>query len=260
MKFISLIDTITQIVITIDASCLLLRLEIDGALRQTRIKPYMASVLYELFNKHPTPLCYEQIIKILKNHNLVISDFTRMHRKLSEIRQFLHKVHPNLADLVLNTRGLGYSLPLRLKNLHRIGNKQVNLEFANKKITKSIQILEGLINQSINMTAQNKVIKYFQGYVIHRDPVKPILIEAISTFNECQKTILQEIRVHEAEFIGIRINYLLVKLKTYVGLARISEYPISEEQWLDWFKQEVWMLFDELKKQIRFAESDIAPL
>ena len=46
-----------------------------------------------------------------------------------------------------------------------------------------------------------------------------------------------------------------MSVKTYVGLARISEYPISEAQWLDWFKQEVWMLFEDLKKLIRFAES-----
>ncbi len=70
-----------------------------------------------------------------------------------------------------------------------------------------------------------------------------------------KKTILKEIRAHEADFTGLRISYFLAKLKTYVGLARISEYPISEVQWLDWFKQEVWMLFEDLKKLIRFAES-----
>ncbi|WP_316353589.1 hypothetical protein [Candidatus Trichorickettsia mobilis] len=91
--------------------------------------------------------------------------------------------------------------------------------------------------------------------MINRGSVRHILVEKISTFNECEKTILKEIRAHEADFTTLRINYLLAKLKTYVGMVRISEYPISEAQWLDWFKQEVWMLFEELKKLIRFAES-----
>ena len=69
------------------------------------------------------------------------------------------------------------------------------------------------------------------------------------------KIILQEIRVHQADFTGLRVGYLLAKLKTYVGLARISKYPISETQWLDWFKQEVWMLFEDLKSVVRSAEN-----
>lgn len=255
MKFISLIDTNNQNVITIDTDSFVLRLEIDEIPRETRIKPFIASVLYELFNQHPNPLYYEKIIEILQEHDLIISDFTRMHRKLSEIRQFIQTLHPSLGDLILNTRGVGYSLPLRFKNLHQISNIQDNTKFANLKITKAINILQILINDSIDMTLQNNIIKHDQGYVINRDPVRHILVEKISTLNECKKIILKEIRTHEADFTGLRINYLLAKLKTYIGLARISEYPISEAQWLDWFKQEVWMLFEELKKLIRFAES-----
>ena len=105
------------------------------------------------------------------------------------------------------------------------------------------------------MTAQSKVVQHPQGYVINRDPVRQALVEKISVFNACEKIIVKEICVHEADFMGLRLAYLLAKLKTYVGLARISEYPISETQWLDWFKQEVWLLFDALKKAIRLAES-----
>lgn len=254
MKFISLVDTKNQNVITIDADNLILRLEIDGTPRDTRIKPYMASVLYELFNKHPSPLSYEQIIEVLKEHDLAISDFTRMHRKLSETRQFIQKLHPSLKNLILNTRSIGYSLPLRLKNLHQIGDRLNETKFSNIKITKAMQILETLIHDSIDMTSQNQVIKHVQGYVINRDPIRHILVEKISIFNECEKVILYEIRTHEADFTGLRIAYFLAKFKTYVGLARISEYPISEAQWLDWFTQEVWMLFETLKKLISFSE------
>lgn len=61
--------------------------------------------------------------------------------------------------------------------------------------------------------------------------------------------------LHEADFTALRIGYLLAKLKTYVGLARISEYPISEAQWLDWFIQESAMLFEELKTHLKLAEA-----
>jgi hypothetical protein len=255
MKFISLIDTNNQNIITIDADSFVLRIEIDSIPRESRIKPFMASILYELFKNHPNPLPYDKIIEILKEYGLIISDLTRMHRKLSEIRQIIQKLHPSLGDLVLNTRGVGYTLPLRLKNLHQLGNQPDNTKFANSHITKAMQTLEALISDSIAMTSENKVIKHEAGYVINRDPVRHILIEKIAAFNECEKTILTEIRTHEADFTGLRISYFLAKLKTYVGLARVSEYPISEVQWLDWFKQEVWMLFEDLKKLIRFAES-----
>ncbi len=94
-----------------------------------------------------------------------------------------------------------------------------------------------------------------QGYVIDRDPVRALLVEKIMLFNQASDGILREIRVAEADFTGIRVQYLLAKLRTYVGMTRISEYPISEVQWLDWFTQEVWMLFDDLQKLIKLAES-----
>ncbi|MFN7709946.1 MAG: hypothetical protein ACK5O7_03175 [Holosporales bacterium] len=255
MKFISLIDTHNQNIVTIDADSFVLRIETDGIPRESRLKPFMASILYALFKEHPNPVPYERIIEILKHHGLVISDLTRMHRKLSEIRQVIQKVHPSLGELVLNTRGVGYTLPLQFKNLHQLGNQLDNTKFVNPKITKAVQTLESLIGDAIAMTSENKVIKHDQGYVIHRDPVRHRLIMNISAFSECEKTIFKEIRTHEADFTALRISYLLAKLKTYVGLARISEYPISDIQWLDWFKQEVWMLFEDLKRLIRLAEN-----
>ena len=165
MKFISLIDTNNQNIITIDADSFVLRIEIDGIPRESRIKPFMASILYALFKDHPNPLPYDKIIEILKEYGLIISDLTSMHRKLSEIRQIIQKLHPSLGDLVLNTRGVGYTLPLRLKNLHQLGNQLYNTKFANSKITKAVQTLEVLISDSIAMTSENKVIKHAAGYV-----------------------------------------------------------------------------------------------
>jgi len=254
MNFISLIDTKNQNIITIDADSFVLRIETDGITRESRIKPFIASILYRLFKDHPNPLSYDKIIEILKHHDLIISDLTRMHRKVSEIRQTIQRLHPSSGEIVINTRGVGYTLPLRLKNLHQQQNLTGAVKFASPDITQAVQTLEGLINDSIAVISECKVIKHDQGYVINRDPVLHIIIERITAFNECEKTILKEIRSHEADFTGLRISYLLAKLKTYVGLARISEYPISEAQWIDWFQQEVWLLFEELKKLIRFAE------
>ncbi len=155
MKFISLIDTNNQSIVTIDADSFVLRIEIDGIPRESRIKPFMASILYELFKGHPNPLPYDKIIEILKEYGLIISDLTRMHRKLSEIRQIIQKLHPSLGELVLNTRGVGYTLPLRFKNLHQLGNQPDNTKFANSKITKAVQTLEALISDSIAMTSEN---------------------------------------------------------------------------------------------------------
>src|SRR5476649_1307927 len=120
MKFVSLIDTASQNVITVDSDALVLRLEIDGHSREIRLKPYYAEILNALFSKHPVALSYDEITRLLKLHNLIISDPTRLHRKLSEIRKYLSSFHPSFGDFIFNTRGVGYSLPLRMKNLHHL--------------------------------------------------------------------------------------------------------------------------------------------
>lgn len=254
MRFVSLIDTGGQKTITIDADAQILRLELDGSVHETRLKAYAADVLYMLFNKHPQPLKYDEIIDVFKVHKLILTDVTRMHRKLSEIRIFLQAFHPSLADILLNTRGVGYSLPLRLKNMHQL-ERTSDITFKSTIITAHMVVLKALINDAITLTSKHKVIRHPQGYVIDRDPIRSVLVEKIRLFNQSSDAILNEIRVHEADFTGIRVEYLLAKLRTYVGMTRISEYPISEVQWIDWFTQEVWMLFDDLQKLIKLAES-----
>ncbi len=99
------------------------------------------------------------------------------------------------------------------------------------------------------------MVKKSQGYVINRESIKAILVEKITIFNNCEQIIIEQICAHEADFIAIRVQYLLAKLRTYIGLTRISEYPISEAQWLDWFKQEIWLVFDDLNKILKLAEN-----
>ncbi len=255
MNFVSLIDSLNQNVITIDLNASLLRVEIDGATKEKRLKPYMAHLLYALLNKHPNPLSYDEICEILKRQGLFMSDITRMHRKLSETRHCIVQMHPCLGDFILNTRGVGYSLPLRYKNHHQITPAQDTWVFANERLAKSIQAIEILITHVIELASSLDVIKNSFGYVLKRELVNDHIVEFIAIYNKNETIILDEIRMHEADFMHLRIGYMLSKLKTYVGLARISEYPISQVQWNDWFTQEVWILFEELKRLIRCTQS-----
>lgn len=254
MKFISLLDLKTQHILTIDAKGLVFRLEIDGSPKEIRLKPsYMADILYALFNKHPTVLSYSEITEILKAHHLAISDLTRMHRKVSEIRTFLEAFHPSLKELIFNTRGVGYSLPLSFKNLHHLEPK-TQTDFRNPKFTQIMSQIHTFIEDAVELTEKGKIIKQSQGYVIDRQTIRDVLSQKIEGFNALEKILLQELRLHEADFMRLRIEYSLSKLKTYIGLARISEYPISQTQWIDWFQQEVWFLFEELKKLVKHSE------
>jgi DNA-binding winged helix-turn-helix (wHTH) protein len=252
MNFISLIDISSKNVITVDAYSLVLRLEIGSVPKETRLKKYHGEILYALFQQHPKSLSYDVITELLEFCGLIISDETRLHRKVSEIRRFLAKFHPSLADIIVNTRGVGYGLPLRFRNLPEMANDN-GIRFKNKKISDSIAAIAELIEDAIHLTAHGKIIRNSQGYVMERNT--EILREKIRIFNECENMILQQIRMHEADFIFLRVQYLLVKLKTYVGLARISAYAISEAQWLDWFRSEIYTLFDDLKKMVKEAEN-----
>ncbi|MDR2782086.1 MAG: hypothetical protein LBB21_06595, partial [Holosporaceae bacterium] len=225
MKFISLLDISSKNVIAVDADSLVLRLEIDSVAKETRLKKYCGEILYSLFKQHPKSLGYDEITELLETCGLTVSDDTRLHRKISEIRGFLAKFHPSLAGIIVNTRGVGYGLPLRFRNLPDMVNDN-GIKFKNAKINESILIISELIEDAVHLTAHGKIIRNSHGYVMKRDT--EILREKISIFNECEKTILQQIRMHEADFLFLRIQYLLAKLKTYVGLARISAYAISQ--------------------------------
>jgi DNA-binding winged helix-turn-helix (wHTH) protein len=251
MKFISLIDISSKNVIIVDADSLVLRLEINGVAKEIRLKKYHGEILYSLFKQHPKSLGYDEITKILEPCGLIISDDTRLHRKISEIRSFLAKFHPSLAGIIVNTRGVGYGLLLRFRNLPDMLNDN-GIKFKNTKINENISIISELIEDAIHLTAHGKIIRNSHGYVMERNT--KILEEKIPIFNESEKTILQQIRMHEADFLFLRVQYLLAKLKTYVGLARISAYAISQTQWMDWFRSEIYTLFDDLKKTIKEAE------
>jgi DNA-binding winged helix-turn-helix (wHTH) protein len=205
MKFISLIDISSKNVITVDADSLVLRLEIGGAAKEVRLKKYHGEILYALFSRHPQSLSYDEITNILSACGLGIADDTRLHRKISEVRRFLAKFHPSLADIIINTRGVGYGLPLRFRNLPDMANDN-GIKFKNEKISENISIIAALIDDAIHLTAHGKIIQNSHGHVMERNT--KTVEEKISIFNECEKTILQQIRMSEADFIFLRVQYL----------------------------------------------------
>lgn len=96
------------------------------------------------------------------------------------------------------------------------------------------------------------IIKNSCGYIQKRDPKE--IEKNMEIFINCEKEILKSVNMHKVDFLFLRIQYLLTKLKTYVGLARISEFKISKLQWIDWFKTEVWNVFDDFLQILKESE------
>ena len=215
------------------------------------MKRYHADILYWLLNRHPNPVSYDEVMKILKNHGLVITDPTRIHRKISELREFIAKFDPQFKNMIINIRGTGYGLSLQFKNAEP-ENENGRIKFASKKIEENILLISGLIESAISFTEKSEIISGSYGYIQKRDSAQSE--KNIKIFNRCEKEILDSLHMHEADFIFLRIQYLLAKLKTYIGFVRISEFSISKSQWLEWFKAEVKKNFDELCKMIKESE------
>ena len=72
-----------------------------------------------------------------------------------------------------------------------------------------------------------------------------------------RKKLFSELRCHPADFIAIRLEFTLAKLKTYLGLARVSEFSITKEQWLEWHEHETRQILNELMHLIKQAEQTI---
>ena len=47
---------------------------------------------------------------------------------------------------------------------------------------------------------------------------------------------------------------MLAKLTTYLGLARVSEFSITKEQWLEWYEIELRQILNEIVDTIKKIE------
>jgi len=252
-SFKQLYDPQTGTHYCLDSKALVLKVSSDEVNKQTRLKPHFSEILAALFAGHPQPVSYQIITNILKSRFLACPDETRLHRKVSELRGFLAQFNPGSGPLIYNTRGIGYSLPLHFKDpeTSEISN---NYKISNKKIQDIIFCFEEYIKESIALSKKCNITKADEGFVLYRKPVHLDLECLLEYYDKQKEKLYAELRLHSADFICIRLEFLLVKLKTYLGLVRISEFSITKGQWLEWHEIESRQTLNEIIYQIKRTE------
>lgn len=255
-SFRQLYDPRTGVHYFVDSKALIFRISSDEDRRETRLKPHFAQILSALFSEHPVPASYEKITNILKDNQLACPDETRLHRKVSELRVFLEKFYPGLERLICNTRGIGYSLPLHFKDPETTELSR-NYKISNKKIQNALSCIEEYARESIELSRKCPIIKADDSFVLQRKPVHINLEHLLQNYEKQKNEIYTELRLHPADFTYIRLEFLLAKLKTYLGLARISEFSITKEKWLEWHETEIKQILGELIYQIKQAEPPV---
>jgi hypothetical protein len=252
MNFKQLYDPKASVVYTVDGQALIFKISGDGSNKQTRLKPHHAAILAALFTRHPNPVPYSVIQSILKSSRLACPDETRLHRKVSELRNELAGIHPTLSDLILNIRGIGYSLPLHLKDPE--SGSTTFPKFKNKRLQQSIDVLKKLVAESLRLSRKCSVVKSDDHFRLQRKLVHAELELMIEGFEVQKKSIFNELKLHPQDFVSIRLEFVFAKLKTYVGLARISEFSITKEQWWDWHEVESQEVLQDLVQWTQLAE------
>lgn len=249
-KVISLYDPKNGITYKVDSISLIFILDDPNKKREFRLKPFHATILSCLFNSHPQPVSYDIIEGQLMYHNLQCPDSTRLHRKVSEIRVALSHLHPTLDNFIQNTRGIGYSLPVHLRSSDALYT-ETDLGFKNHNLEAICEKIEPLIKNAVQLSSQASVIMQNNVYLMDRQPLRSQIEESITQFDEIEKHILLESKTSKVDFSFIHLRYILLKLRTYISLARINETPITQEKWAAQFTQEIWALFYDLQKIIR---------
>lgn len=254
IKSRQLYDAETGVHYYLDTQSLLLKISSDQMHKETRLKPYFAEILALLFAQHPQTVSYAAIMTILARHRLVCPDETRLHRKVSDLRRFLAKLHPGSVHLILNTRGIGYSLPLHFKDPELQANSSP-YKISHKKLQDVVVSFEGFAKKSLFLSKQCHIMQLDIGFVLQRSAVHAELEQLLASVDKQKKHLYTELRLHPADFASIRLDFVLAKLKTYLGLARISEFAVSKEQWLEWHEIELKQALGELVCLLRFAEA-----
>ena len=251
-----LYDSSTSTHYLVDSKALFFQVSSDEFKKETRLKPHFAQILSTLFARHPGLASYEEITNILKHNQLACPDETRLHRKVSELRVFLTKFHPGLDQLICNTRGIGYSLPLHFKD-PETNELSHNYKISSKKIQDALSCIEEYARKSIELSTKCSITKIDDGFVLQRKPIHIDLEHLLENYEKQKKKIYTELRLHIADFNYIRLEFLLAKLKTYFGLVRISEFSIAKDQWIQWHEIEMKQTLGELIYQIKQAEQAI---
>lgn len=229
----------------VNGKALVFKLSTDEVQKEVRLKKYFAAILEALFSKHPEPISYEELTNILRNAKLACPDETRLHRKMSELRQFLGKIHPGLNSLIVNMRGVGYSLPLHLQDPNASGVSD-SYKIKNKTLQTILKGIDNNVKTSITLTKKCPIKKSHVGFVLQRTSVHGEVEQLLERHENHKKKLFEELRLHKADFSAIRLEFTLAKLQTYLGLARISEFSITKDQWVEWHEIETAQIMREL--------------
>lgn len=122
------------------------------------------------------------------------------------------------------------------------------------KIQDALSCFEKYAIESIELSKKCSIIKADDDFILQRKTVHANLEHLLENHEKQKNKIYAELRLHSADFIYIRLEFLLAKLKTYLGLARISEFSITKDQWLEWHEIEVKQTLGELIYQVKQAE------
>jgi DNA-binding winged helix-turn-helix (wHTH) protein len=250
ISFKQLYDPGTGTHYLLDSESFIFKISSDKVNKETRLKPHFSQILAALFALHPKPVSYGEIINILKHNQLACSDETRLHRKVSELRVFLTKIHHGLSQLICNTRGIGYSLPLHFKD-PETNELSHSYKISNKKIQDVLSCFEEYAKKSLELSKRCSITKTDNGFILQRKPVHSDIEHLIEDYENQKKKLYLELRLHQFDFVYIRLEFILAKLKTYLGLARVSEFSITKEQWLEWHETELRQTLNELIHQIK---------
>jgi hypothetical protein len=129
-----------------------------------------------------------------------------------------------------------------------------NYKISNEKIQGALSCVEEYVRESIELSKKCSITKADDDFVLQRKPVHANLEHLLENYEKQKKKIYTELRLHCADFAYIRLEFIFAKLKTYFGLARISEFSITKDQWLEWHDTEVKQTLGELIDQIKQAE------
>ena len=238
---------------SIDSRSLVFKIASDEVNKETRLKAYDVQIVSTLFAKHPEPASYQEIFNILKHHKLACPDETRLHRKISQLRACLAKFHPRIDKIICNIRGVGYGLPLHFKEPEAYGQGHED-SFGNLEIQDAMSCLREYVDESIELSHKCSIMNSESGFVLQRKPVHASLEVLLEQYEKQKNRIHVELRLHKADFITIRLEFIFAKLKTYIGLARMSEFSVTLKQWLDWHKIESMQVIQELVDLIKQSQ------
>lgn len=246
-------DSETHVTISLDLKSMMIEVVSSEGRQKTRLSPQDYVLFSKLFFDHPHVSPYESLMDEMRKHQIPVQDVSKLHRKVSELRITLSQVSKKLSDSIINLRGVGYSLPTEWEDPSMEGFEIPY--FKSSEIISEIEKLSKLIQKAEELMRKSKFKKLDGYYLIRREEYSEELENLVIEFNRCELKLLKSTRRAPADFYYIRIQAAFAHLRTYVGLARMSQYAISKDQWLDWFLHESQEAFRALMDLMKQAEN-----